>query len=48
MRAQKKEAHKRTPASNSGGRPARPMPGLIPDTPEAITRVCMSGSPKKQ
>ena len=36
MRAQKKETQKRTPASNLGGRPARPMPELIPDTPENI------------
>ncbi len=48
MKTQKKTLHKRTPARNVGGRPARPMPGLIPDAPEAIVRACMAGPPKKQ
>ena len=48
MKSQKKETHKRTPASNKGGRPARPMPELIPDTPANIARACMEGPPKKQ
>ena len=48
MKAQKKETHKRAPARNVGERPARSMPELIPDTPEAIARACMSGPPKKQ
>ncbi len=47
MKPPKKETRKRTPASNVGGRPARPMPELIPDTPEAIARACMAGPPKK-
>ncbi len=47
MSTKKKESHKRTPASNLGGRPARPMPELIPDMPEAIARACMAGPPKK-
>ena len=32
---------------NRGGRPARPMPDLIPDTPENVARACMQGPPKK-
>ena len=48
MRAQKKETQKRSPASYLGGRPARPMPELIPDTPENIAKACMQGPPKKQ
>ena len=47
MSTKKKEARKRTPARNVGGRPARPMPELVPDTPEAIARACMAGPPKK-
>ena len=47
MPTKKKETHKRTPAPNVGGRPARPMPELIPDTPENIARACMAGPPKK-
>lgn len=34
-------------SKNQGGRPARPMPELIPDTPEVIARACMAGPPKK-
>ena len=48
MKAQKKETYKRAPARNVGGRPARSMPELIPDMPEAIARAGMSGPPKKQ
>ncbi|MCY4386550.1 MAG: hypothetical protein OXC18_05545 [Desulfurellaceae bacterium] len=48
MPTQKKSIRKRTPASNKGGRPARPMPELIPDTPENIARASMMGPPKKQ
>ena len=48
MKAQKKETQKCTPASNLGGRPARPMPELIPDTPENVAKACMQGPPKKQ
>ena len=33
---------------NSGGRPARPMPELIPDTPENVALAAMQGPPKKQ
>ena len=47
MATKKKDSHKRTLASK-GGRPARPMPELIPDTPEAIARSAMIGPPKKQ
>ncbi len=47
MKSTKKANHKRTPASNKGGRPARPMPELIPDTPEGIAKACMQGPPKK-
>jgi hypothetical protein len=28
------------------GRPPKPMPEQIPDTPEAIARACMQGPPK--
>ena len=48
MKTQKRVSRKRTPASNKGGRPARPMPELIPDTPENIARTSMMGPPKKQ
>ena len=49
MRALKRRRHKSAPpASNVGGRPARPMPELIPDTPENIAKACMQGPPKKQ
>ena len=48
MKSQKKETHKRTSASNKGGRPARPMPELIPDTPENIAKACMVSPPKKR
>ena len=34
-------------ARNKGGRPAKPMPELIPDTPENIVKACMQGPPKK-
>lgn len=29
------------------GRPARPMPELIPDTPENVMRSILAGPPKK-
>lgn len=48
MATQKKATRRRTPASHKGGRPARPMPELIPDTPENIARSAMMGPPKKQ
>ena len=38
---------RRDVAKNPGGRPARPMPELIPDTPENIARASMMGPPKK-
>lgn len=37
-----------TTPKNKGGRPARPMPELIPDTPENIAKAAMMGPPKKQ
>lgn len=37
-----------TPQRNVGGRPARPMPEPIPETPENIAKACMAGPPKKQ
>ena len=40
--------NKRTTAKNPGGRPARPMPELIPDTPENVALAAMQGPPKKQ
>ena len=39
---------KRQSAKRPVGRPARPMPDLIPDTPENIARICMQGPPKKK
>jgi len=45
---QQKEKPQRPPALNTGGRPARPMPDLIPDTPENIAKACMLKPPKKQ
>lgn len=39
---------KKKTARNKGGRPARPMPELIPDTPENIAKACMQGPPKKE
>ena len=38
---------KKKAARNKGGRPAKPMPDLIPDTPENIAKACMQGPPKK-
>ncbi len=40
--------NKRATAKNSGGRPARPMPDLIPDTPENVALAAMQGPPKKR
>ena len=40
--------NKRTITKNPGGRPARPMPELIPDTPENVALAAMQGSPKKR
>ena len=48
MKSQEKESQKRTPVRTQGGHPARPMPELIPDTPEAVARASMMGPPKKQ
>ena len=47
MKKQKKARQKRATPLNKGGRPARPMPELIPDTPENIAKACMQGPPKK-
>ncbi|MCY4389215.1 MAG: hypothetical protein OXC18_19140 [Desulfurellaceae bacterium] len=47
MKKQKKARQKRAGIAK-GGRPARPMPDLIPDTPENIAKACMQGPPKKQ
>ena len=47
MKKQKNARPKRT-GTAKGGRPARPMPELIPDTPENIAKACMQGPPKKQ
>lgn len=38
---------RRATAKNPGGRPARPMPELIPDIPENVARACMAGPPEK-
>ncbi len=38
---------KKKSARNKSGRPAKPMPELIPDTPENIAKACMQGPPKK-
>ena len=35
-------------ARNKRGRPARPMPEPVPDTPENIARAAMQGPPKKE
>ena len=40
--------NKRATVKHPGGRPARPMPELIPDTPENVARACMVGPPKKR
>lgn len=48
MATQKKTGRKRVPTSNVGGRPARPMPELIPDSPENIAKACMVGPPEKR
>ena len=48
MKSQKKESRKRIPAPNVGGRPARPMSELIPDTPEAIARPAWPGRQKSR
>ena len=42
----KKTTIQRT-AKQPVGRPARPMPELIPDTPENVARAIMAGPPKK-
>lgn len=39
---------KKKSVRNKGGRPAKPMPELIPDTPENIAKACMQGPPKKE
>ena len=35
------------PEKNKGGRPPKPMPEHIPDTPENVARAIMQGPPKK-
>ena len=45
--AQKKAAQQQN-GKRSVGRPARPMPEMIPDTPENVARIIMSGPPKKK
>ena len=42
----KKTTIQRT-TKNPIGRPPRPMPDLIPDTPENVARAIMAGPPKK-
>ncbi len=34
-------------SKNKGGRPPKPMPEPIPDTPENVARLIMKGPPKK-
>ena len=48
MSTKKKMPQKRTLVRNPGGRPARPMPELISDTPENAALAAMQGPPKKQ
>ncbi len=48
MSTKDKAPPKRNTEKNKGGRPARPTPELISDTPEKIARACMQGPPKKQ
>ena len=45
---QKKRASRRTATKNPVGRPPRPMPDLIPDTPENVARAILAGPPKKK
>ena len=40
--------NKRATAKHPGGRPARPLPELISDTPENVALAAMQGPPKKQ
>ena len=35
-------------AKNKGGRPPKPMPEPIPDTPENVARAIMQGPPKER
>ena len=44
----KKIASQRTVEKNPVGRPPRPMPELIPDSPENVARAIMAGPPKKR
>ena len=39
---------KRTTTKNTGGRPSKPMPELIPDTPENVVFAAMKGPPKRR
>ena len=47
MRTKKKSTDKQMSRQNPVGRPARPMPDRIPDTPENIARAILAGPPKK-
>ncbi len=47
MGAKRKAPQKRISARNLGGRPPKPMPDLIPDTPENVARAIFAGPPKK-
>lgn len=47
MPTKKKSSGKRATPRNPVGRPARPMPDRIPDTPENIARAILAGPPKK-
>ena len=40
--------NKHATTKNPGGRPARPMPELILDTPENVALAAMQGPPKKK
>ena len=48
MGAKKKSPQKRISVRNPGGRPPKPMPDLIPDTPENVALAAMQGPPKKR
>ena len=43
----KKEKIRTTPSPRPMGRPPKPLPDLIPDTPENIMRALVSTPPKK-
>ena len=48
MGTKKKGPQKRDTEKHKGGRPSRPLPELIPDTPENVARACMQGPSKKE